>query len=498
VRAPETPQLDLESYRAQADRFDSELLEEYYLHYAGHKEELELEPIYERHRTLTQLDQVQAIGAMVNGDERVRWLWRFACEGYIGDLTKENAERIARLEAELEATVDGETIPYRMLRPAMANADDRGQRQRLFEAGAELTDEHLNPIYLESAQTLLQAIPGLGSPDYVELYVRLGFDLDGLARECRDLLDSTERLWEDSADRLFRSRLGLGLREARTWDVARLFRAPTWDAQFPADRMLPSLEATLDDLGIDLHAQSNVHLDLEVRPNKSPRAFCAPIEIPDKVMLVIQPIGGLDDWRALFHEAGHTEHYAHTSSDLAFEHKRLGDVAVTEGWASLLEQLVSDPAWLSRRLDFPRPNEFAAEGGVSQLYFARRYAAKLLYELEFYRAADPRGLRQRYVDILGDALKIEPSPTNFLADIDSGFYVTEYLRSWAFESQLREHLREQFGHAWFARREAGSLLRELWAEGQARRADEMLADVTGAPLEMEALAARIREAVKAA
>jgi putative membrane-bound dehydrogenase-like protein len=34
-------------------------------------------------------------------------------------------------------------------------------------------------------------------------------------------------------------------------------------------------------------------------------------------------------------------------------------------------------------------------------------------------------------------------------DIDSGFYVSSYLRSWAFESQLREYLREQFGSDWF-------------------------------------------------
>ena len=80
--------------------------------------------------------------------------------------------------------------------------------------------------------------------------------------------------------------------------------------------MLPALEATLTDLGIDLRSQANVHLDLESRPNKSPRAFCAPIEVPGKVMLVIQPIGGKDDWEALFHEAGHTEHYAHTSGTL--------------------------------------------------------------------------------------------------------------------------------------------------------------------------------------
>ena len=79
--------------------------------------------------------------------------------------------------------------------------------------------------------------------------------------------------------------------------------------------MVPALEATLTGLGIDLRSQTNVELDLERRPNKMPRPFCAPIEVPGRVMLVIQPIGGKDDWEALFHEAGHTEHFAHTSPD---------------------------------------------------------------------------------------------------------------------------------------------------------------------------------------
>ena len=75
--------------------------------------------------------------------------------------------------------------------------------------------------------------------------------------------------------------------------------------------MLPALEATLADLGIDLRGQANVELDLEQRPLKVPRAFCFTIEIPDRVVLMIQPMGGPFDWRALFHEAGHAEHFAH-------------------------------------------------------------------------------------------------------------------------------------------------------------------------------------------
>jgi len=493
VPSPSPTPKNLDSYREDADRFIAELDEEYYLHFAGLKDKLELEPIYERHQDLTKLEWAQALQEAVDGDRRVGELWRFACDGYLGNLTKEHSEKLAALETELEADVDGEKVGFRMLRPTIANTEDRGKRERLDQARTQLTEEHLNPIHLDAVSISQQEVPKLGSPTYVDLYRRFGYRLDNLAEQCRAVLDSTEQMYEEATDKLFRDRIGLGLDEAKRWDVSRVFRAQVWDEFFPADKMLPALEATLADFGIDLRAQENVHLDIEQRPSKSPRAFCAPIEVPDKVMLVIQPIGGADDWRALFHEAGHTEHFAHTSADLAMEERRLGDNAVTEGWAMLIQHLTDEPAWLTRRLDVGRPEELAREGATGLLYFVRRYCAKLLYELEFHAADDVTPLRSRYVELLGSALKIEPSEADYLADIDSGFYVTEYLRSWAFEAQLRAHLRERFGNTWFTKREAGSLLRELWSEGQRINADELLKDVTGAELEMAAVAERVGE-----
>jgi hypothetical protein len=484
---------ELDAYRDQADRFIAELDEEDYLHYAGLKEALELEPIYARHEELTRLDKARAIGLAVDSDPQVRELWRFSSEAHLGQLTREYSEQIAGLEAELEATVDGEVIPFRMIRPQTANEPDRSRRERLERAKDELTDEHLNPIYLEAMTVAHRATPELGAPTYLDLYRRFGFDLDPLGEQCRSLLASTEQLYEEAADRLLRGRVGVGLDEAERWDLPRLFRAPSWDSAFPKDSMVPALEATLADFGIDLRAQENVHLDLEDRPLKSPRAFCSPIEVPGRVMLVIKPIGGPDDWAALFHEAGHTEHYAHASPSLPMEARRLGDNAVTEGWAMLLEHLVADPAWLDRRLDVPRSAEFASESAAVLLIFIRRYAAKLLYELELHSAEDVSGLRGRYAELQSEALKIEASPVNYLADVDEGFYASCYLRSWAFEAQFRAHLRERYGNAWFAERKAGSLLRELWSEGQRYNADELLAEVGAGSIELQAVADRARE-----
>jgi hypothetical protein len=485
VAAPSTRELD--AFRERADRFIAELDEETYLHYAGRKESFDIEEIYARYEDLTSLETARSLeGAPTE-------LWRFACEGYLGNLTREHQARLARTEAGLEATVDGKTVPYRMLRVELSNEPDRERRRRLEEARLRLLDENLNPIYLDAARVDREAVRALGQPNYYELYKRFGFRLDELAVECRELLDETESLWEREGERLFRARLGIGLDEARPWDVARLFRAPELDRLYPSDAMLPALTSTLGDLGVDLRGQENVHLDLEQRPRKTPRPFCAPIEVPGRVMLVLQPVGGKDDWQALFHEAGHTEHYAHTSADAPLEARRLGDMAVSEGWAALFEHLVTDPAWLNRRLDVPRVDELVRDGALSLLYIARRYCAKLLYEIEFFQAEDARAMQPRYAELLGDALKLPVNRESYLDDIDGSYYVIGYLRSWAFEAQLREFLRAEFGNEWFARREAGELLRELWSLGQGPTADELLRDVTGATLEMATVAARVRE-----
>ena len=107
-------------------------------------------------------------------------------------------------------------------------------------------------------------------------------------------------------------------------------------------------------------------------------------------------------------------------------------------------------------------------------------------------------MRPRYVELLADALKIEPSPTDYLADIDGGFYVTEYLRSWAFEAQLRDYLQREVRQRLVreARARAGSCA-SCGRSASATRADELLEDVTGSTLEMEAVAERVREVLPA-
>src|SRR6266571_1980075 len=159
---------ELDAYREQADRFIAELDEEFYLHYAGLKDTFDLTPIYERHANLTELDQVQSIGLAVNGGARVRELWWFACEGYFGDLTRDHAERLAELESNLSVSVDNEEIPYRMVRPTLANEPDHNKRHELDEHANNILDEHMNPLHLDTTHVVQQGARDLDFANYLE------------------------------------------------------------------------------------------------------------------------------------------------------------------------------------------------------------------------------------------------------------------------------------------------------------------------------------------
>jgi hypothetical protein len=99
----------------------------------------------------------------------------------------------------------------------------------------------------------------------------------------------------------------------------------------------------------------------------------------------------------------------------------------------------------------------------------------------------------RYAELLEAALLVPHPPGDHLDDVDPGFYSTCYLRAWAFEAQLVEFLRAEFGADWFRRRAAGSLLRELWELGQSLDVEQLLREVTGQRLEFGVLTQQLHE-----
>jgi hypothetical protein len=476
--------VDLAAYRAGAEEFASALDLEYLLHFSGRKETFDLEPIYERHAGLVgreAAEQLREAGAP-------RELVRFAVEGLIGLETRSQASELARREATLTVRVNGEELPFRAAVVAQTNEIDPDRRAAIEAARLAAVEAELNPLLVEAHERAATVVRELGWPSVRALCEDLGgLDLATLGRQAEDFLRSTEDAYEPVVGPELERQLGFGLDRLRRSDIAAFMRAPAFDSWFPAGGALTALERTLAGLGV---ARGDVHVDAEERPSKSPRAFCAAVRVPDDVHLVIPSVGGREDFDTLFHEAGHAWHYANVDRELPFEERYLGDNGVTEGFAFTFQHLVGDRNWLADVLGVPNAEPLLAHSRAERLLFLRRYCAKLLYELELQGGAvdldDAPGV---YSSRLSDALRVDWPAQTWLADVDSFFYVARYLRAWAFEAQLRRVLSERFGERWFAEPEAGALLRSLWSEGQARTADDLLAELSGERLDLSALAA---------
>lgn len=515
--------LDLERVRADAEAFLEAVNREFYETGAGLKAESAVAAIYRRYAHLAEAGLVTAVRAARDaaaGEARRRLDYLLDLVGglHLGAAAAEVEDRLTNASIAATVAVNGEAVPYRSVPIRLANEPDRGRRRALADAAERVVAETLNPLLAEGWLLTYGAAGRLGYPDYVRCCEDLGgMDLAALAAAVAPILEETAEAYAARLEVALRTELGIGLDDAERSDVPRFFRAAAFDGWFPAERSVPALKETLAGLGIDLDAQSNIRLDVEAREKKSPRAFCAPIRVPDEVMLVIAPHGGYDDYHSLFHEAGHAEHFGCAAPDLAFEYRHLGDNAVTETYAMLLQYLVNDPAWTRRYLGFDDP-AFGRHVALQKAYFLRRYVAKLGYELQLHRtpaagagaavpvepgAAGSEGLRpvefpdgerhaRRYAAALSEATLFRYRPTQYLEDVDPAFYVARYLRAWVAEAQLRSAFRERFGPEWFCDRRAGALLRELWAQGQRPRVEEVLLAAGAGALDPAPLIAELK------
>ena len=487
---------DLHSYSRQAEQFSSALDREYHLHFSGQKPDYEIEPLYERHAALFAPEAIDLLreAAGGGGSERARratHLLEFAVDGYLGRACAAEEAAIAQREAGLEVEVEWESIPYRMVRVVQANEPDPERRAQLEAARLGLLSEHLNPLHLEALRRSHALIRELGWASYADAYADLlGIDLRDLASQARRLVEATDPVYEAIMDPELERVLDQRLAATRRSDVARFFRAPGLDEGFPPERLIGAFAQTMAGIGLDLRSQSNIVLDAEQRPTKTPRAYCAPVRVPDEVYLVVPRVGGREDYAALFHEGGHAEHYGNTDATLPPEFRYLGDGSVSESYAFLIEHLIEDRHWLRDVLALQDPDAVAAHARAVKLLFLRRYAAKIAYELELHGPDAGLGaMPDRYAELLGGATGIDWPPASWLEDVDPGFYVAAYLRAWAMETRWRASLRERFGERWFASPAAGDWLVALWRQGKRLGADELLAETLGEELDFAVLTA---------
>jgi len=468
-----------DAYERAAGAFLAESEEEQYQHLAGLRDSLALEPIYARHAALFERKAVDGLRQAVEagGPEvgRNRALLAFATDGYLQRAVAPLTDAIGTAAATAVVVWRGERIAFRALRNRISDVSSRAERNALFDSYRE-AEEALNPLRAERLDRIAELTRVLGYVDYVDLIrVTRGFDPDALGAEMRALVADTETQYF-AALRRYLARIEIEQGDASLADLWHLLRGGGWDHWFEARRMLPVLESTLRGMGIELRGLPGATLDVEARPNKSPRAFVSVVSAPNDVRLVIQPHGGWDDYAAALHEAGHLEHFLHVDPALPVSQRELGDASVSEGYATAFERLVMEPGWLTEQLGMPEDHA-AAFGDFLALYHLARLrmlAARHLYELRLHRGGDANLQRATYAGMVGLLTGVREPEERFLS-IDDGMYAAAYLRCAMVDGALTEHLRARHGDAWWRTAAGGDELKSLWRGGMQWNAEQLVA-----------------------
>ncbi len=468
----------------------------------GEKELSEQAAIVERYADLFSRPQLEALRhaadeAPLDEHERLFRL-RLTCEEGLVDA--ELAAREDELEnALLAARVswEGEELPLRSAQarlatlPAYRDRDELGTRA--VEISATFNEERRG---LLAARNELEAeLSGVAGAVDRNDEVK-GISLREVEAVVRATSDVTTDAWSPLRERWLDALLGAE-RDPMPWSfhMAWIRRLSPLADTYTKERSVPVCSATLRAIGFSIEDDPRIRPDLDDRPQKSPRACVIPSDPPAVVHLITRAMGGLHDYSAFLHEAGHALHYAGSDPGLPYTFRAISrDHALTEIFSYIVEAISREPGWHAEH--FGLSDEEAERNAEATIFtesvLFRRYAAKLRFELAFWdRFSEDGGTSEGYSELLTQATGVRFPTENFLADMDAGFYSADYLRAWIRSAQLRHRLLADVGEDWWRSPATGELLRELFREGTRPTSEEIAGRLGFAPLDVAPLVAEL-------
>ncbi|MCC6223929.1 MAG: hypothetical protein IT201_10630 [Thermoleophilia bacterium] len=496
------PVLPPDAFEAELARYLYERAEEARAVRVGEKETSEQAAIVARYAGLFTREQHDALRegeAAASGAARER-LFRLleACAG--GIVAAELAERADALENAILACrvdCDGESLPLRAAQARLAVLDPYAARDRLggLVADASATFNSGRLELLRAGEALDAELSG--EPDPVLRSGELkGIDLGVLAGALESASARLDGPYTTLRERWLDRLLGPDRDEAPlSAHLSYVRRLSPLAATYTKERAVAVCLETLAALGFDLAADERIRLDLDDRPQKNPRACVIASDPPRVVHLITRAQGGLADYQAFLHEAGHALHYAGCDPDLPYAFRRLArDHALTEIYSFLVESVTHEPGW--HALHFALDEATAAANAEATRFLDaclfRRYTAKLRYELGFWADfGNAEAHASEYERLVSAASGFRYPRSGFLADMDDGFYSADYLRAWIRAAQVRARLRRELGAGWWRRAETGGFLRDLFREGTRPSSEEVAARLGFDPLDTGPLVAEL-------
>lgn len=464
--------VDLKALQEQIAKFDREIATEVRLVRVGLKDKSETVKVYKKYKELFTLKNLKGIKESLDGfsgddKEIAERIYFYIAGGFIEQKLAGRYDQLTTFYSGSKVKFEGENLSFYETNPRISKDPIYARRELLDNSALKVVSKaKIQELGLLKAEINgLKTIGWKGYLDYASVSKKM--DYEKFESVVLKITKGTDGLWEKTMSGVCRESFGRPFKKIRSCHLLYLRSLSTYDNYFPQDKVVPTFERFARVLGLGGLLKS-IKIDAVDRPKKNPRAVCFLVNPPQDIHLVIKPIGGEQDFEAMFHEGGHSLNGASFDPTLPYVFRNISrSHALTEAYAFLLEDLVFEPAWLSRYLNVSAHtgNKIKWQATFVNLMLLRRYLGKFLYEYEIFSKDKLATAAAVYAKRLEETTGFVHQREKYLFDMDGHFYSADYLRAWIGAAQIKDCLKRKFGIEWFFNPKAGTFLRELWGEG---------------------------------
>lgn len=393
----------------------------------------------------------------------LRLILSFLARTFLEGSSAKSRDQILNVESRALINHGKRSIHYRSIIDEIKTEPKKSIREELDGKRLEVVSR-VNPLYVGLFEAYNRDSEALGFPTYMKLCDdtdRLG--LSRLMKTAKAFLSDTDYIYRDLLKWFILKRMGMKLECLTLNDLRYLFSSYEMRGNFPQSQSFLIAKTLLSEMGIDI--PNNLKIDSENREGKITESFCVPIEIPDKILCSINPIGGVENYESLFKTLGKALCYTHSDPEASFTFRILRDPTYLEIFSHLFKNLIYQPKWIKRYLKQDPGRDFLEFLYLRALYILRYYCVKLVYEFQIHENIERKDNSEYYSQSLREATLAKHDQTDYLIDIYPFFYSAVYLKASFIEISFRSFLTEGFDEEWWRKREAGHFFLNLWRYG---------------------------------
>ena len=421
----------------------------------------------------------------------------FGTEGFAGRVYYQAVDYFVRSKVEpfqavlniwmrgAKAKVNARDVPFNEVITWCQETGDNQARSALAKEARSIC-AFLAPFSYASWKALLNVLEhDLGYPEYIAFCEeKRDVSLTRSGSHAQDFLSETRDTYRGLVDPWLNTVTGLSLKHASRFDAIYLLGLRYLDHLFPQDLTIGKIVSFFRKWGMDLVGNPALHIHAEGKPGRQP--YCIPVDIPGEVHVIVGPLKGWLDMESLFHELGHALSFIHTDPALPPEEKDFFQSgALSEAFAFLFQRMCMSGEFLQEILGLSSENAqiVSRAHSLKWLTMTRRYAAKLVIEVENFQLRKLKKGQALYSEVMGRETGFYYDPETYLFDLMPDFYSMDYFQAYIGAACLWDHLNKAVGERWVMNPETGSILRGWWHNGNRLDLTAFLQETLGRPLE---------------